>query len=835
MPAECQPSITPNESLQENKSITEMKPPDIMGAGPADDQSTHYRNPKQILGVKPVTYVYPHADERISMEHRRRFPVIVDIFQQNLHEHNKLSLKHPTKTEYKLKMCGGSMHDAQPSILVSHPWNDPKTGLLILKILTKKRVRDQYESCHKTARFKIYLFLRPSFKYLGYPAKSLDIRMKDSYFPGALLVSGDIHERVSTISCGIRFPTTDDTYFALTSAHAFKEIYEGLKESTETGEASETSEDEEGSEEAWGWQNEIADVEYDLAELMQYENIYEKDQISKASVQLRDDSEAVQEYAGSHVQISDTKVIKPSRVWGPGWAQLSNLDWALIEIDPGQRMIAANRLHVISDLGDNNRKVRVITSRGSLHGTICSIPTFIANSSTNSSLCEVWAVTLAEQNDAGMQKGGSGALVIDSLTEQPYGYVIAANHFQELYVVSLDSALQQISKIVPLPYVEPEVFMNIVPNPLLSPGQGNIFKELMRNFSQYWALVKTDNSPVPRQPARFNEPHVKYMNDWKNNEEMLQRLGLQPIFEDGGQASSMMSRQADSTYSQANYLPSLNSSYTSRGTLMSGSSSYASTAPTVASSSARLGSYDGPFEWPPLPITAKISKTVEAPISPGQKWQSKMKQDSQRQREEDWHQLLERPPPDVPLEGKEISRVSTSLTKWEQETILIQINDYLSTCVFNFFDRHQLPISLLQNTRSGEGPKGREFVVQKENQEGTLEDCDWDEWVSRLKFLMDKQLIPAETLHQSLATQFETVLDSSLGIHYGFKQLEDSLLDDGNILEVISAGILVAKMLDDPFATGELKELYGKTEAMIESRTKTSTWKHITFACSDQI
>lgn len=106
----------PIESTRKNISIL---------IKPSAKRSIHqYRNTKEIPNNKPSIYVYPYADGSISSEHRERFPVIIQIFQQNLYEAGERSGLPPARTEYKLKMCGTCIDDARPSTFVCHPQTD---------------------------------------------------------------------------------------------------------------------------------------------------------------------------------------------------------------------------------------------------------------------------------------------------------------------------------------------------------------------------------------------------------------------------------------------------------------------------------------------------------------------------------------------------------------------------------------------------------------------------------------------------------------------------------------------------------------------------------------
>ncbi|KAL7799927.1 hypothetical protein V8C37DRAFT_97299 [Trichoderma ceciliae] len=839
--------INPKEFPRGNGSDAGTVPPNTTSVKSTAERAAHqFRDPERIPGVKPVTYVYPHADECVSVEHRSRFPVIVDIFQQNLQEHSKQSLKHPTKTEYKLKMCGTRLADAQPSILVSHPWNDVKTGLSIMKILCDSHVREQYDSVYMIARFKIYLFLGPSFTYLGRPMGDLNIRITESYVPGSLLVSGDIHDGVSTITCGISFPHIDERKFVLTSAHAFEEANEGDRGDVENEETVDSLPVPNGDEE----ENEetilFADVEYDLAELMKFENMEEQNQISESGLQ----AELVQGRADGRVQNSRASVLRPSRVWGANKTNDPNLDWALVEIEESYRWMAGRAdgiVHEASGLGDGSRAVRIMTSRGPIHGNVRSIPAFIANSNDASSLCEVWTVFAV---DSSVYAGDSGALVIDSLTEELYGYVIATNQFQELYVMPLKSVIRQISEIIAIPNVKPEVFVAVVPT-LLAPQNIVEAPELTNHFFQYWPVKKTQKALVVPRVAGMDKSYMKYGKDLKTTEEGIRRPSLQPITEERTQAGSsyksypVSKTLRDNISALPEYRDTISNTlshvsyqtggpYRRTGTASSTASSYTSRSPSYVSSVSSVGSpltgfatnsfqnfdpevtlkipgrpYPTVSSLAPPPMASDFALGV-GPRSSGQKTRPSFTQGSQLQSlgrdvYDGPHQFLQQPSLEVLImQRAEIPCLPTSLNAKEQGVVLKQANYCLSQCAYNFFAKYQLPIPLRQYERPVEEPRDRE----------------WNEWVSLLKLLMDQRNIPARILHNSQVMQFEIILDSSLGIHHGIKHLQDSLVDDRKILQLISASIQVAKMLKDASAMGELDQLYVNTETMIRKHTK---------------
>lgn len=112
--------------------------------------------------------------------------------------------------------------------------------------------------------------------------------------------------------------------------------------------------------------------------------------------------------------------------------------------------------------------------------------------------------------DGDVRMGDSGSLVIDSITGQPCGYVIASNRLQQLYVVPLCLMLQQISEMVSIPNVNPEVFLNLEPNWRPIQAQGPVFRVLMTYFSQSWSRTRIEE---PR-PAWLRKLRAKCAGGW---------------------------------------------------------------------------------------------------------------------------------------------------------------------------------------------------------------------------------------------------------------------------------------------------------------------------------
>jgi hypothetical protein len=135
----------------------------------------------------------------------------------------------------------------------------------------------------------------------------------------------------------------------------------------------------------------------------------------------------------------------------------------------------------------------------------------------------------------------------------------------------------------------------------------------------------------------------------------------------------------------------------------------------------------------------------------------------------------------VAMQERELPRLPTHLLVQEQDSVLNQVNDRLSQCAYDFVAKYQFPIPLTQDMRPVERPQDRE----------------WTEWVYLLKRLATKRRIPARVLYNGQIKQFVTILENSLEMRHAAKHQSRPLKDDRNILQLISAGIQVAKIVKD--------------------------------------
>ncbi|KAI1757398.1 hypothetical protein F4782DRAFT_525211 [Xylaria castorea] len=173
-------------------------------------------------------------------------------------------------------------------------------------------------------------------------------------------------------------------------------------------------------------------------------------------------------------------------------------------------------------------------------------------------------------------------------------------------------------------------------------------------------------------------------------------------------------------------------------------------------------------------------------------------------------QFLVRPSSEyVAMQEREMPHLPTHLLVSEQDNVLAAVNDRLSQCAFDFVAKYQFPIPLTPDMRPVERPQDRE----------------WTEWVYLLKRLATKRRIPARVLYNGQIKQFVTILENSLEMRHAAKHQSRPLKDDRNILQLISAGIQVAKILKDAAAMDYLDRLYVSTEQRIQSAASAARFR----------
>lgn len=142
----------------------------------------------------------------------------------------------------------------------------------------------------------------------------------------------------------------------------------------------------------------------------------------------------------------------------------------------------------------------------------------------------------------------------------------------------------------------------------------------------------------------------------------------------------------------------------------------------------------------------------------------------------------------------------------EQDDIMRRTNDILAECAFHFIAKYQFPVPLERDK-----PHVR-----------TAADREWTEWAYLLKRLATKRRIPARVLYDNQIKQLVTTLENSIAARQSASKDQGSPKrkprDDRYILQLISAGTQVAKILMDSLAMEQLNDLYAHTEALILDR-----------------
>ncbi|KEF63104.1 uncharacterized protein A1O9_01080 [Exophiala aquamarina CBS 119918] len=140
----------------------------------------------------------------------------------------------------------------------------------------------------------------------------------------------------------------------------------------------------------------------------------------------------------------------------------------------------------------------------------------------------------------------------------------------------------------------------------------------------------------------------------------------------------------------------------------------------------------------------------------------------------------------------------------EQDEIVLHVNDILSRCAFHFVAKYQFPIPLERDK-----PRVR-----------TAADREWTEWAYLLKRLATKRRIPARVLYDNQIKQFVTTLENSIAVRQSSRgdQQTRTPKDDRYMLQLVSAGTQVARILMDSLSMEQLDALYRQTESVILER-----------------
>ncbi|KAL2836918.1 hypothetical protein BJY01DRAFT_251712 [Aspergillus pseudoustus] len=404
--------------------------------------------------------VYPYGGSLISDSHYERFRVIVDIFKENVESDTKLKLQ-VAEIGYELRLCGRSPKEAQPSILVyctERIFNDLK-GLLAsshLKaqyaILARRRFRFGKENPfgHRAGadvpRFSLYFWRGQPHRLLSWrgnlaediqikqseEADSSDLPWSNLTMCGSSLIGLD--GSCSTLACLVE---VDSAVYGLTVAHSFAHLplHPWAGDGTH------------GVDHRKNASEELMYLEDDV----EYESVEEADGavFTPAPSSTTGKNEPV---PGPFPPEQPATIL----VMQCDHPDTPDLDWALFEVSPEQAdkpnfyLSLANSqkptlLHKAAQRHPGHEREVIIIR--SLHdhglGTLLRGSSFIGGIN-RSGQCEVWNVALTDAH--GLIKGDSGSLVVDHLTNEIYGYVVALNPMGEAYIMPLAPTLTQIKE-----------------------------------------------------------------------------------------------------------------------------------------------------------------------------------------------------------------------------------------------------------------------------------------------------------------------------------------------------------------------------------------------------
>ena len=171
-------------------------------------------------------------------------------------------------------------------------------------------------------------------------------------------------------------------------------------------------------------------------------------------------------------------------------------------------------------------------------------------------------------------------------------------------------------------------------------------------------------------------------------------------------------------------------------------------------------------------------------------------------------QYLSKPPRNVPEPSEgDLPSLPVHLKNEEQEDVLSQVNKRLAQCAFDFVALYRFPI-----------PMEPDKPAVK-----CAADKGWTEWAYLLKRLATKRRIPSHAVFQGQIKELTTVLDNSLEMRHATKPQPRPPKDDRTVLQFISAGIQVGKILKDAAAMEYLDKLYQQIEKVIQERKESSS------------
>ncbi|KAI5295028.1 hypothetical protein KEM52_002574 [Ascosphaera acerosa] len=136
----------------------------------------------------------------------------------------------------------------------------------------------------------------------------------------------------------------------------------------------------------------------------------------------------------------------------------------------------------------------------------------------------------------------------------------------------------------------------------------------------------------------------------------------------------------------------------------------------------------------------------------------------------------------------------------QQEVILRLLHNRLCRAAFDWVARYQFPIPRMADRPTVTSPSDR----------------TWNEWAYLLKRLATKRRIPARLLKDSHIKAFVPTMENAISVPPPVNGAFQ-VMDDRCILQAISAGIQVVRLIQDGAAVAYLTNLYDKTSVLLHS------------------
>ncbi|TGO34217.1 hypothetical protein BHYA_0207g00150 [Botrytis hyacinthi] len=452
-------SVVQSKSSPENSPNTSQSPAHadtaVFIVRHTQAASPDYADPRRV----PYTdlNIYPRAP--IKSEFQQRYPQLVDCFKQAV-DADKFLKYHTAKINYELRLCGSTPANAVASVII---FCAEALFKRLKPLLGSKHIRRQYQlinssfldrfqlapsrshpqvSTSTVVPFKVVYWSVANTPTQRNSAMEQVVARNHSFLTmcGSLVKYGD---RTSTLGLLI---SMDSKLYGLTVDHLFKN-QQGEEQPTIINEAEflYDEDDSEDSEPEWAW---IDDVKYE-----DFEN-----------AERGSEAESVSS-GGSHAEITIDR--GPNEDYGESInghkadfmfttdTTTAYLDWALIEFDDGyyerpnaffsENDFANPKFFGMLSAAPKTGEVKVFMISGvsgTRKGVMLTSNSYIGGKPSED-LCQAWNVILSDSK--GVINGDCGSLVVDQVTLEVYGHVVASNPLGEAYVVPLQDTFQQIS------------------------------------------------------------------------------------------------------------------------------------------------------------------------------------------------------------------------------------------------------------------------------------------------------------------------------------------------------------------------------------------------------